>query len=160
MMGQTIRMDGVPITVIGVTPAGIYLGDERADFWNPFQFNRLVVGSTGFTMGVVARLRPGGALRQAQSELDVISAQQLAADPDHNKGLGARVQPMTESLYGDLQEPLLILQGTCRSPARIPQAERNLTRPFGVGIHGVNHHSDGPGLRHRPGDSSFDARSG
>jgi putative ABC transport system permease protein len=111
VIGQTIRMDGIPITVIGVMPRGFYLWDDRADFWNPLQFNRLVVGSTGFTMGVVARLKPGVALKQAQSELDVIAAQQLAADPDRNKGLGARIQPMTESLYGDLQGPLLILQG-------------------------------------------------
>jgi putative ABC transport system permease protein len=111
VVGQTIRMDGVPITVIGVMPQGFYLGDDRADFWNPLQFNRLVVGSTGFTMGVVARLKPGVALKQSQSEIDAIAAQQLAADPERNRGLGARVQPMTESLYGDLQGPLLILQG-------------------------------------------------
>jgi putative ABC transport system permease protein len=111
VIGKSIRVDGVPITVIGVMPLGFYLWDDSADFWYPLQFNRLVSGSTAFTMGVVARLKPGVAMKQAQSELDAIAAQQLAADPERNKGLGARVQPMTESLYGGLQGPLLILQG-------------------------------------------------
>jgi putative ABC transport system permease protein len=111
VIGKTIRMDGVPITVIGVMPPGFYLWDDQTDFWNPLQFNRLVVGSPGFTMGVVARLKAGVALKQAQSEVDAIAAQQLAAEPERNKGLGAQIQPMTESLYGELRSPLLILQG-------------------------------------------------
>lgn len=111
IIGQTIRMDGVPITIVGVMPRGFYLWDERTDFWNPMQLNRVVISSPGFALGVVARLRPGVALKQAQSEIEAIAAQQLAADPVRNKGLGARVQPMTESLYGELQGPLLILQG-------------------------------------------------
>jgi ABC-type antimicrobial peptide transport system permease subunit len=50
-------------------------------------------------------------MKQAQSEMDALAAQQLASDPGRNKNLGAVVQTMTESLYGGLRSPLLLLQG-------------------------------------------------
>jgi putative ABC transport system permease protein len=111
VIGTSIRMDNVPITIIGVMPPGFYLWDDQADFWNPLQLSRTVATSPGFTLSVVARLKPGVSLKQAQAEASAIAAQQLAADPQLNKGLGARVQPMTEGLYGGLQSPLFILQG-------------------------------------------------
>jgi putative ABC transport system permease protein len=43
--------------------------------------------------------------------MDTLAAQLAASDPDRNKKLGAVVQPMTESLYGGLRSPLLLLQG-------------------------------------------------
>ncbi len=69
------------------------------------------MASTQYTSGVAARLKPGVALKQAQAEMDALAAQQAAADPVRNKNLGARVQPMTEALYGGLRSPLLLLQG-------------------------------------------------
>jgi putative ABC transport system permease protein len=111
IVGKSIRMDGVPITIIGVMPRNFFLYDPDADFWSPVQFNPNVVFSTGYTMGVVARLRPGATIRQAQSEVDAIAAQQLAAYPERNKGLGAVIRSIQDSLYGNLRSPLLILQG-------------------------------------------------
>ncbi len=111
VVGKTLRMDGVPITLIGVMPPNFYLWNEQADFWSPLQFNRMVLWSTGFTMSVVARLKPGVSVEQAQAEIDTLAAQLRAAEPERNKGLGARVQPMQDSIYGDLRSPLLILQG-------------------------------------------------
>ena len=111
IVGKVIRMDGVPVTVIGVMPPGFYLWDNQADYWNPLQFNRLVVGSPGFTMSVVARLKPGVPIKQARAEVKAIAARQLAADPERNKNLGAQVAPMAEGLYAGLESPLLILQG-------------------------------------------------
>ncbi len=111
IIGKNIRMDGVPITIIGVMPRNFFLYDPDADFWSPVQFNPNVVFSTGYTMGVVARLRPGATIRQAQSEVDAIASQHLAAYPERNKGLGAVIQSIQDSLYGNLRSPLLILQG-------------------------------------------------
>ncbi len=110
-IGTIIRMDNVPITIIGVMPAGFYLWDDQADFWNPIQLSPTVANSPGFTLSVVARLKPGVSLKQAQAETSAIAAQQLAADPERNKGLGARIQSMVDGLYGGLQSPLYILQG-------------------------------------------------
>ncbi|HJT87621.1 MAG TPA: ABC transporter permease [Bryobacteraceae bacterium] len=110
IIGKTIRMDGVPTSVIGVMPPGFNLFDPEADYWAPIPFSPTVVQSTQFTLGVVARLKPGVSIRQAQAEMDTFAAQRAAADPERNKDRGARVQPLQEAAYGNLRQPLLILQ--------------------------------------------------
>jgi len=111
VIGQTLRVDGVVKTVIGVMPPDFYLFDKDADFWTPVNWTRTEMQSTQYTSGVAARLGPGVSIRQAQSELDGLTAQLAASDPDRNKNVGAVVQTMTESLYGQLRSPLLLLQG-------------------------------------------------
>ncbi len=110
-VGQVLRVDGLDKTIIGVMPPNFYLFDEQADFWTPMNWTRTEMASTQYTSGVAARLKPGVAMKQAQAEMDGLAAQQAAADPGRNKNLGARVQSMTESLYGGLRSPLLLLQG-------------------------------------------------
>jgi putative ABC transport system permease protein len=111
VIGQILHVDGLDKTVIGVMPPNFYLFDEQADFWTPLNWTHTEMASTQYTSGLAARLKPGVALLQAQAEMDALAAQQLAADPVRNKNLGARVQSMTESLYGQLRSPLLLLQG-------------------------------------------------
>src|SRR5579863_3788759 len=111
VVGQTLLVDGLKQTIIGVMPPHFFLFDEQADFWEPMNWTHTEMASTQYTSGVAARLKPGVALKQAQSEMDALAAQQAAADPGRNKNLGARVQSMTESLYGGLRSPLLLLQG-------------------------------------------------
>jgi len=110
-IGSTLRVDGVVKTVIGVMPPNFYVFDDQADFWTPLGWTHTEVQSTQYSMGVVARLKPGVPLKQAQAEMDTLASQQAASDPDRNKKLGAVVQTMTESLYGGLRSPLLLLQG-------------------------------------------------
>jgi putative ABC transport system permease protein len=111
VIGTTLRVDGVVKTVIGVMPPNFYVFDDQADFWTPVNWTHTEVQSTQYNMGVVARLKQGVPLKQAQAEMDTLAAQLAASDPDRNKKLGAVVQPMTESLYGGLRSPLLLLQG-------------------------------------------------
>src|SRR3984885_4755091 len=111
VIGKSLRVDGFEKTIIGVMPPNFYLFDEQADFFTPLNWTRTEMASTQYTSGVAARLKPGVALKQAQAEMDALAAQQAASDPVRNKNLGARVQPMAESLYGELRSPLLLLQG-------------------------------------------------
>jgi predicted permease len=111
VLGQTMRVDGLDKTIIGVMPPNFYLFDEQSDFWTPLNWTHTEMTSTQYTSGLAARLRPGVALKQAQAEMDALAAQQMASDPVRNKNLGARVQSMTEALYGELRSPLLLLQG-------------------------------------------------
>ena len=111
VVGQILHVDGLDKTIIGVMPPNFYLFDEQADFWTPLNWTHTEMASTQYTSGLAARLKPGVALHQAQAEMDALAAQQMAADPVRNKNLGVRVQSMTESLYGQLRSPLLLLQG-------------------------------------------------
>jgi putative ABC transport system permease protein len=111
VIGKTIRADGVVKTIIGVMPPNFYVWDDQADFWTPLNWTHTEVQSTQYNMGVVARMKPGVLLTQAQAEVDTLAAQLAISDPDRNKKLGAVVQTMTQSLYGGLRSPLLLLQG-------------------------------------------------
>src|SRR5580658_3092028 len=111
VIGQTLRVDGLDKTIVGVMPPNFFLWDDQADFWTPVNWTRTEMQSTQYGLGVVGRLKPGVALKQAQAEMTALAAQQAAADPGRNKNWGAVVQTMTESLYGQLRSPLLLLQG-------------------------------------------------
>lgn len=111
VVGRKLRVDGIDKTIIGVMPPNFYLFDEDADFWTPMNWTRTEMQSTQYNMGVAARMKPGVNIKQAQAEMDTLAAQLAAADPGRNKNTGAVVQTMTESLYGGLRSPLLLLQG-------------------------------------------------
>jgi predicted permease len=111
VIGKVIRVDGLDKTVIGVMPKNFYMFDDQADFWTPMNWTRTEMASATYALGTVARLKPGVSIEQARAEMDTLAAQQLAADPVRNKNVGANVQPLADALYGDLREPLLLLQG-------------------------------------------------
>jgi predicted permease len=111
VVGKVMRVDGLDKTVIGVMPKNFYMFDEQADFWTPMNWTRTEMASATYALGTVARLKPGVSIEQAKAEMDGLAAQQMAADPVRNKNVGARVQPLADALYGDLRQPLLLLQG-------------------------------------------------
>src|SRR6266513_1631158 len=80
IIGQTILIDQLPFTVIGITPPkfSIYVGGAR-DLWVPLHAldrftpdpNRWRASFTSWLL-IAGRLRPGVSLARAQAELDVI----------------------------------------------------------------------------------------
>ena len=111
IIGRTILLDDVTTTVIGVMPAGFSLLQDSADYWGPSGFVRERVQSAAGLVLVVGRLKSGVTARQAQAEMESISAQLAASDPARNKGNSALVQPLYEVAVGDLKQALWLLQG-------------------------------------------------
>lgn len=71
VLGATIRIDGWPLTVVGVAPPGFdYPG--RAVLWKPAAFSP---GNNGW--GTIARLKPGFKWRQARAAF-AVEAERLA----------------------------------------------------------------------------------
>jgi putative ABC transport system permease protein len=111
VVGKSLMMDMKPTTVIGVMPADFLFFNDEADFWAPQPFSRLQVQSkTGYLL-LVARLKKGVAMKQAQAEMAGIAAQLASGDPERNQGMSAQVQSLQEAAYGGLKQPLLLLQG-------------------------------------------------
>ncbi len=101
IIGQTIKANSQPYTVVGVMPPGFrfpigWLNSE-VELWVPLVFdsgekhNRAAT-----TLEVVARLRPGIRLEQAQASLDLLTRRLEQAYPETNKDWGANVFPLTE----------------------------------------------------------------
>src|SRR5215471_6163791 len=109
---QKIDLNLVPHTVVGVAPPGFSFPIEsQIDVWTLFPDSALKSGTRdGRGYGVAAILKPGVNFKTAQSELDVIT-RRLAADYPEDKGFGAIVVPMRESVASNFRAPLLALLG-------------------------------------------------
>jgi len=118
VLGKSLTLDGQPYTVIGVMPSGIYptwvANGPRVSFLPEFQdlwriYPKQYLGYRGaHVMGVIARMKPGVTLPQAQKQMDVVAAQLEKAYPA-NKDEGARVRPLMDEVAGGVRPALLIL---------------------------------------------------
>lgn len=117
VLGKTFRIDDIVSTVVGVMPAGFktfgpWATGKPVDVWQPVNpedgryANRL-----GFWITPLARLKPGVTLEQAQLEMDVLSQAMEKAYPQANKGVGAKVVPLYETLHKKSQNVLFPLLG-------------------------------------------------
>ncbi len=113
IIGQTIRLNEVSHTVVGVMPAGFHGVGDDAQLWvpsstvNPQRWNGR--GNRGHE--VVARLRPGVTLEQARADLAAVGARLATAYPPTNTNYSADLVPLREELFGSLRRPLLVLLG-------------------------------------------------
>jgi putative ABC transport system permease protein len=97
VLGRTLKLDGVPHTVVGVMPAG-FAFPEYAEVWTPLGLEPGGAGRGDHRLDVVARLAPGATVEQAQAELDTIAATLARQYPDTNRERGAAVRPLIEWL--------------------------------------------------------------
>ena len=127
VLGKTLRLNEADYAVIGVMPAQFGYphreGDfpdanreiERTDVWVPLVFDPHM-GETGDARFegngvVVARLRAGVSLGQAQTEMSAIQARLDPLYPAPMRGWQAYVQPFLESGIGGVRSMLWLLLG-------------------------------------------------
>jgi len=111
VVGRTISLDGEPYTVVGVMPAGREF-PAYAKAWVPLGMtaaDRAIRGS--HFCEVIARLKPGVGVAQAQADLTTISKRLEMQYPADDKGWGALVVPLHEDIVGDVRTPLFVLLG-------------------------------------------------
>ncbi len=111
IVGHNINMDGQSYLVAGVMPPSFRFPDF-AQMWTPMAWTdkeRAVRGEHHSI--VVARLKPGVDLKQAQAEMNTISSRLEQQYPEDNKGWGAVVVPLHDDLVSDVRPALLVLLG-------------------------------------------------
>ncbi len=87
VVGQTLTLDSMPCTIIGVLPAGVqYPFVGPADVWSPRYFELSLMTPERLRSGVgylsaVARLAPGASLKSAAAELAVLHSQYTQENP-------------------------------------------------------------------------------
>jgi putative ABC transport system permease protein len=110
VIGHEILLDGEKHTVIGVMPAGFQLLDSHIGLWVPIAFTTEELAQRGsHYLFVVARMKPGVTLAQANAEIRTIQ-QRIAHDhPDEAGRISAYAMPLREQLAGDVRRPLLVL---------------------------------------------------
>lgn len=117
IVGKTITLDGEAYTVVGVMAAKFEYPPasdpaDSAKLWVPFGMTdqeRAVRGN--HNDAVIARLRDGVSLEQAQAEMNTISLRLQKEYPADDNGWGAVVKPTRDDLVGDVRPALLVLLG-------------------------------------------------
>ena len=118
VVGQTVILDGVASTIVGVMPssfnifaAGLGGADARVDLWSCIGFTAASRTPRGRWLTVIARLKPGVTAAQAQDDMTRVHADLTRMFPAFNTGWTARVVPMNDQLTGDLRPALLVMLG-------------------------------------------------
>ncbi len=113
-VGSSIDIDGVPMTVVGVMPAGFSYPDET-EIWGPLAFspNDLSENSRGsHGLEVLGRIKPGLTLAQVQSDMDRVGrtmVEQHRSYPYQTYGFGIILHPLLEETVGDVKMSLMVL---------------------------------------------------
>src|ERR1051326_5455052 len=121
-IGQRIRINGEPCTIVAVMPKRFSERQGGASLWllaqKPVPPSPLDVKETdpltnrdSHYFEAVARLKPNVTLSQAQQDLQAI-ARAIARDhPGDSGGRGVQLVPLREDLIGDARGALLVIQG-------------------------------------------------
>jgi putative ABC transport system permease protein len=111
IVGKTLALNRAKPTVIGIMPPDFNFFGDQVEFFLPLCLTGTQVLSRVGGNTIVGRLKAGVSIKEAQAEVDAVSAQLAASDQERHKGLGARVEPLQQAAYRDYRSPLLILQG-------------------------------------------------
>jgi len=119
VIGRRIRVDGSPRTVIGVLPPGFSFLSSQAEVYFPLSSrpeDRMPSQrhSGGNVTQMIARLKPGATLAQAQSQIDAQNATLEADDPQAKMMADAGFRSLVVGLHADhvaaIRPTLLLLQ--------------------------------------------------
>ena len=117
ILGRSIDMDGDPVSVAGVLPASFQFPRSDASYFSEPPDIVYPVANIADTWGrdstqwfAIGRLRPGVSLRQADAELQTLTARLLAADPNL-RGMSAHLSPLDTETTRPVRSALLLTLG-------------------------------------------------
>jgi putative ABC transport system permease protein len=121
ILGRTISLDREPYLVIGVAPRGFNfpVGGPQVQVWTTLALDARSAPTNPVTeqrgarmLSVIARLRDGVSMRQAQVQMDNVAASLVERYPDQTKRYpGVYVESLLDELVGPARDALLFLLG-------------------------------------------------
>jgi putative ABC transport system permease protein len=115
VIGRALTLNSESYTVVGVMPRLVQLpgySNRNDQLWVPIAFPQEEASQRGnHFLEVIARLKPGITLKQAQAEMETIAARLAQQYPVYNMRRGAVVVPLHEQVVGDIKPALLVLLG-------------------------------------------------
>src|SRR5688500_1252994 len=112
IVNRDIQLDGEKYTVVGVMPAGFQFMESDVRLWVPIALEaEQLANRGGHYLKVVARLKPGVTLDQAQADLSAVMARIAKDHPGETLDgkLGAFAVPLREEFTGDVRSSLVVL---------------------------------------------------
>jgi predicted permease len=117
IIGSSIYLDKRSFTVVGIMPAAFRfpLLTVNEQIWIPVPqdplFGPWMERRDLYSLQVTGRLKPGVSMKQAQAELDAISARLAKEFPAENSGWTIHMTPLQQDIVGEARSPLLVLLG-------------------------------------------------
>jgi putative ABC transport system permease protein len=114
VLGQTLDLDSVPYTVVGVMPPGFHVLADTELFWIPLQLesaNAQAAARNVHWLFAFTRLPQGMSQKQVQAKLDAVAARLKAQNATGEGGFGATLQSVSDVVNGTLKPVLLLLMG-------------------------------------------------
>jgi putative ABC transport system permease protein len=110
IVNRNITLNGESFTVVGVMPRGFFFPARETELWIPWAMEPEQASGRGdHYLRLVARLKPGTTLEQANADVESI-AQRLSIEyPRTNEGLGFVVHSLHQDYVGNLRLPILVL---------------------------------------------------
>src|SRR5579864_4495175 len=109
IVGRTLMLDGRSYVIAGILPASFRLA-PATDVWLPMGLYPDDLSShIHHECSVLARLKPGVSVSQAQAEMATLNRQEEAAFPDTHKNWGVLVKPLEDASAAKLRVALLVL---------------------------------------------------
>ena len=115
IVGKSVTMNDRDYTIIGVLPQGFTYRDQEYDVFAPLGLHGAEEDahrrSSHAGIYCVARLKPGVTLKQAQADLDAISAALEHQYPESNKNVSVAASLLQDRVVGGARPVLLMLFG-------------------------------------------------
>jgi predicted permease len=112
IVGKPLTLNGETYIVTGVMPARFQFPSNDDEAWVPIALTAQEAANRNrHYLFVVARLKPGVTLAQAQTDMSTIATRLQQQYPEANADLGAVVMSLHEHVVGDIKPALLILLG-------------------------------------------------
>ena len=108
-IGQSLRMLGKSIPIVGVMPPRFRFPDE-SEIWLPEESDA-GTSRSGHNYRVVGRLKPDATLEQAQAQMTAIGGRLARQYPDSNKGKSVAVVRMRDEMVRNVRLTLYLLLG-------------------------------------------------
>src|SRR5579863_2320607 len=112
-LGQTIQLDGVTHTIVGILPPDFeFAPSSNPSLWLPLSMNEdLETRRSLRWMHVIARLKPGVTPAQAAAEMNSVNAGLAAAHPKEDGSISIVMGSLREQIVGKVRPLLAILLG-------------------------------------------------
>jgi macrolide transport system ATP-binding/permease protein len=113
VIGETVTLSGLPHTIIGVLPRDFqFAPGDNAEFWTTLHASdQCSLRRSCHNLTGIGWLKDGISVAMALADVKTIARQLETQYPDDNRGQGASVIPMSESIVGDIRTMLLVLLG-------------------------------------------------
>jgi putative ABC transport system permease protein len=108
LINRPLKVNDQSKLVVGVLPKGFAVPNMKASLWMPLARDS-DFAKHGRYLRVVARLKPGITMAQAQQDMERVAGYTAELRPDFNAGWGAMVIPMLKDVTSDVRTPLFVL---------------------------------------------------